>query len=220
MKKVHHDLAARAVGADVPVAAETGVGLARLANLRQSLETIMSDDVPGDVLEAGVLYGGASIYMRAVLAAHDDPDRTVWVADSFQGPPTPDLAKYPQDVDMFLHLIPGMAVSLETVQANFARYGMLDDRVCFLPGWFKDTLPTAPIEALSLLRLDGDSYEATMQIFEALYDRVSPGGFVVVDDYLRFPECRQATDDFRSRLGIREPIEAIDGDGVVWRRTT
>ena len=192
----------------------------RLANLRTSIETIIQDDIPGDVLEAGVLYGGASIYMRAVLAVHGVGDRTVWVADSFEGPPTPDLDAYPQDTDMFLHLIPGMAVGIDIVKTNFARYGLLDDRVRFLKGWFKDTLAEAPIKQLSLLRLDGDSYEATTQIFDALYERVSPGGFIVVDDYLRFPECRLATDDFRNRRRIVDEISTIDQDGVWWRKTT
>ena len=218
VKRVQHDYSMRALGADVPIDAETGIGLSRLENLRESIETVMADDVRGDLLEAGVLRGGASIYMRAVLAVHGDSSRTVWVADSFEGPPTPDLEEFPQDADMFLHLIPAMAVSVDEVQRNFARYGMLDDRVRFLKGWFKDTLVDAPITNLSILRLDGDSYEATTQIFDALYDKVSPGGFVIVDDYLRFSECKQATDDFRDKYDITEPFSEIDLDGIVWRK--
>jgi O-methyltransferase len=218
VKRVQHDYSKRALGADVPIDAETGIGLSRLANLRDSIETVLADDVPGDLLEAGVLRGGASIYMRAVLAVHGDTSRTVWVADSFEGPPTPDLDAFPQDSDMFLHLIPAMAVSEDEVRRNFARYGMLDDRVQFLKGWFKDTLFDAPITNLSILRLDGDSYEATTQIFEALYEKVSPGGFVIVDDYLRFGECKQATDDFRAKHSITEPFSEIDLDGIVWRK--
>ena len=220
VKRVQHDYTKRALGADVPIDAETGIGLSRLQNLRDSIETVLMDNVPGDLLEAGVLRGGASIYMRAVLAVHGDPSRTVWVADSFEGPPTPDLDAYPQDSDMFLHLVPAMAVSQDEVERNFARYGLLDDRVQFLKGWFKDTLFDAPIKELSVLRLDGDSYEATTQIFDALYEKVSPGGFVIVDDYLRFDECRQATDDFRAKHAISEPFSEIDLDGIVWRKDT
>lgn len=220
VKRVQHDYGKRALGADVPIDAETGIGLSRLENLRDSIETALAEGVPGDVLEAGVLRGGASIYMRAVLAVNGDDSRTVWVADSFEGPPTPDLSAFPQDADMFLHLIPGMAVSLEEVKRNFAHYGLLDDRVQFLKGWFKDTLFDAPITSLSVLRLDGDSYEATTQIFDALYLKVSPGGFVIVDDYLRFTECKQATDDFRDKHGITEPFTEIDLDGVVWRKNS
>jgi O-methyltransferase len=218
VKRVQHDYSMRALGADVPIDAETGIGLSRLENLRDSIETVLADDVTGDLLEAGVLRGGASIYMRAVLAVHGDSSRTVWVADSFEGPPTPDLDEFPQDADMFLHLIPAMAVSLDEVRRNFARYGLLDHQVQFLKGWFKDTLFDAPIKNLSILRLDGDSYEATTQIFDALYDKVSAGGFVIVDDYLRFSECKQATDDFRDKHAITDPYIEIDMDGIVWRK--
>ena len=53
----------------------------------------------------------------------------------------------------------------------------------FLVGWFKDTLPGAPIETLSVMRLDGDMYESTWQAIEALYPKLSPGGFCIVDDF-------------------------------------
>ena len=89
-----------------------------------------------------------------------------------------------------LHSYPALAVSIETVRANFARYDLLDEQVVFLQGWFRDTLPTAPIEKLAILRLDGDLYESTMDALRALYDKVSAGGFVIVDDYGAFPNCR------------------------------
>lgn len=100
---------------------------------------------------------------------------------------------------------------------NFARYGLLDEQVRFLPGWFADTLPQAPIAQLALLRLDGDMYSSTIQTLEALYDKVTPGGYVIVDDYI-LKGCRQATDDFRARRGIVEAIQDIDGAGVYWRK--
>jgi hypothetical protein len=49
------------------------------------------------------------------------------------------------------------------VRKNFARYGVLDEAVRFLPGWFADALATAPISQLSVLRLDGDLYDSTME---------------------------------------------------------
>src|SRR5262249_48778679 len=139
--------------------------------------------VPGDFIETGVWRGGACIFARAVLRAYGDPERKVWVADSFEGLPKPDAAKYPADRGSRLYRQAHLAVSLEEVTANFARYNMLDDRVVFLRGWFRDTLPTAPIEKLAVLRLDGDLYESTMEALSHLYDRVSVGGYVIVDDY-------------------------------------
>jgi hypothetical protein len=109
-----------------------------------------------------------------------------------------------------------LVVSLDEVQANFARYGLLDEQVRFLPGWFRDTLATAPIERLAVLRLDGDMYESTIVALRALYPRLSRGGFVIVDDYA-LDRCRQAVNDFRAEEGIEDRIVPIDGTGVYWR---
>ena len=157
--------------------------------------------------------------MRAILKARAITDRIVWVADSFAGLPPPDTARYPHDEGITLHEFPQLAVPLERVQANFRRYGLLDSQVRFLKGWFRDTLPTAPIDRLAILRLDGDLYESTIQALDSLYDKLSPGGFVIVDDYHNVAACRQAVHDFRSNRGITDPIQTIDWGGAFWRRS-
>jgi O-methyltransferase len=103
------------------------------------------------------------------------------------------------------------------VRDNFARYGLLDDQVVFLKGWFRDTLAAAPIDRLAILRLDGDLYESTIQALTALYDKVSVGGFVIVDDYGVFPNCRAAITDFRQSRGIRGHMHDVDGTAVFWQ---
>jgi len=112
-----------------------------------------------------------------------------------------------------------LAVPLEEVKANFARYGLLDDQVRFLPGWFKDTLPAAPIERLAVLRLDGDMYGSTMDALEALYPKLSAGGYVIIDDYGNIAQCKEAVTDFRNAHGIIDPIESIDWTGAYWQRS-
>ena len=155
--------------------------------------------------------------MRGLLKAYDVTDRRVWVADSFRGLPPPDAEKYPQDRGLHLEQYEELAVSLAEVQRNFERYGLLDDQVRFLEGWFRDTLPRAPIEKLAVMRLDGDLYESTMDGLTNLYDRLSPGGYVIVDDY-SIPACRLAVEDFRRARGLTEEIVQIDWTGVFWRR--
>lgn len=211
-----HDL--RADGRDRPRSAETMIGLARLENLRACIRTIVDDDVPGDLLEAGVWRGGASIYMRAALEVYGDDSRSVWLADSFRGLPTP-RAEHPADAEDRHWTETALMVPVDEVRANFERYGLLDDRVRFLVGWFADTLPTAPVETLSLLRADGDMYGSTMDILDSLYAKVAVGGFVVIDDYGAVPGCRIATDEFRAAHGVDDPLETIDWTGVYWRRT-
>ena len=216
-RKFELDREAREVGKDWPPEAETMVGLARLENLEACIRTVVADGVPGDLIETGVWRGGSAIFMRATLAALEVIDRTVWVADSFAGLPPPDPA-HPADAGDRHHTQTALAIPLEEVQANFARYGLLDEQVRFLKGWFKDTLPDAPIERLSIIRLDGDMYGSTIDALSALYPRLSPGGFVIVDDYA-LKGAREAVDDFRRAHGIGDPIEGIDWTGVFWRRS-
>ncbi len=208
----------RRLGWDWPDEAETMIGLVRLDCIQQCVETALEDDVPGDLMEAGVWRGGAVILMRGILAAYGIKDRKVWVADSFQGLPPADGSAFTQDLTGDLSGFSELAVSLEQVKSNFSRYDLLDDQVEFLEGWFKDTLPDAPIEALSVLRLDGDYYESTIQTLEALYEKVSVGGFVIVDDYLHLEACRQAVTDFRTAFSITDEIVEVDWNSVYWRR--
>ena len=200
-----------------PARAHSMIGMKRLDNLQFCVESVLKNDVPGDLIETGVWRGGACIFMRAVLAAHGDLYRSVWVADSFSGLPPPSPDKYQADAGDIFHSFEALAISLEEVKHNFERYNLLDHRVHFLKGWFKDTLPTAPIDRLAVLRLDGDMYESTIQALDALYDKLSPGGFVIIDDYFLKP-CAQAVHDFRRSRDISDPIIDIDGIGSYWQR--
>jgi hypothetical protein len=213
-----YDPRRRRVGEDWPKYGHTMIGLERLHNVRRCAERVIDDGVPGDFIETGVWRGGAAIMMRAVLAARAVHDRNVWVADSFRGVPPPDVANYPQDEGLDLSGFADLAVSQDTVAANFSAYGLLDDQVRFLPGWFRDTLPDAPIERIALLRLDGDLYESTIVALRALYHKLSPGGYVIVDDYGAFEACARAVRDFRSEAGVDELLERIDWTGVFWRK--
>jgi glycosyltransferase involved in cell wall biosynthesis len=209
----------RRLGRDWPSMAHTMIGELRLRNFRELIERTIVGGVPGDIIETGVWRGGACIMARAVLKAHQVTDRTVWVADSFEGLPPPDASRYPADDGDRHFEMDQLAVSMEMVQENFRKYGLLDQQVKFLKGWFKDTLPTAPIDKLAVLRLDGDMYQSTMEAITALYDKLQPGGFVIVDDYGAVAGCRQAITDFRVQRDIEDAIIDIDGLGVYWRKT-
>jgi O-methyltransferase len=194
----------------------TMVGRKRLDNLQNCMEDILANDVPGDFLEAGVWRGGCCIMMRAVLAAHDCHDRRIWLADSFAGLP-PSQKSEDQDYPMDPSLLPVLAVSADEVRQNFERFGLLDEQVRFLPGWFSESLPGSDTGPLALLRVDCDLFDSTMTVLDALYSRVSPGGWVIIDDYGILPPCKQAVDDFRKRHRINAPMEAIDDHAVCWK---
>ena len=218
VRRAQFDPKLREEGRDWPAAAETMIGLRRLDNLHFCIADVLRRRVPGDLIETGVWRGGASIFMRAVLKAYNDTERVVWLADSFAGLPKPNPAVYPADAGDLLWTHTILAVSLEEVKENFTRYGLLDDQVRFLAGWFRDTLPNAPIGSLAVLRLDGDLYESTMDALRFLYPKLSVGGYAIVDDYGAMAACRAAVDDFRAEHGITEELQQIDWTGVFWKR--
>ena len=140
-------------------------------------------------------------------------------ASESEGLPLPDAAAYPADRNDKHATYEALSISLETVMENFRKYGLLDDQVRFLKGWFKDTLHLADIDQLAILRLDGDMYQSTMEAFEALYPKLSPGGYLIVDDIGAVPACRQAVIDFRERMGIVDEMIQIDWSGYYWQKT-
>jgi O-methyltransferase len=208
------DLAIRALGVDWPLQGLTMVGLNRLDDLQACVESIVRDGVEGDLIEAGSWRGGASILMRATLDTLGDENRSVWVADSFEGFPVSDERGTEQ-----LAAVSFLAVPVEDVQSHFARFGCRHG-VQFVPGFFQDSLPRLAGRRWSLLRLDGDSYEATWVALESLYPYLSAGGYVVVDDYGALEACQRAVDDFRRQEGIDDPIETVDWTGARWRKTS
>ena len=220
-KKPFDARAAAQSGATGPRRADSMIGLRRMDNIQHCIEAAIRDEVPGDLIETGVWRGGATIFMRGVA-------QSLW-RHGAQGLGRRFLRRaaaarsreYPADAGDTFHEKGGLAVGVDQVRHNFERYGLLDDQVEFLVGWFKDTLPTAPIEQLAVMRLDGDMYESTWQAIEALYPKLSPGGFCIVDDYGDLvAQCQRAIHDYRDAHGITEEIVDIDGFGAYWRKSS
>jgi O-methyltransferase len=202
----------RSAGLDWPLHGLTMVGLNRLDDLQACVESVVRDGIEGDLIEAGAWRGGASILMRATLDTLGESERTVHVADSFQGFPAADELGDLNAIDF-------LAVPADEVRESFARFG-LEHGVRLLPGFFERTLPALAGTRWALVRLDADTYEATRAALEALYPGLAVGGYVIVDDYgvMTRDECRRAVDEFRARHGITEPLEQVDWTCVRWRR--
>jgi hypothetical protein len=198
--------------------AHTMVGVLRLENLQDLVQRAIDLEIPGDFIETGVWRGGCCILMRGILAANSINDRKVYVADSFEGLPPPNVKLFPQDRGHRLDKIRALAVSLDDVKANFGRYGLLDDQVIFVKGLFSKTLPTLTADSFAVIRLDGDMYESTYVALECLYPKLSIGGFVIVDDYGAIEQCRMAVEDYRAKMNVTEQIYAIDWTGVWWQK--
>jgi O-methyltransferase len=191
--------AQRAEGKLWPQYADTMIGMKRLDNLHWCVEDVLRRGIPG-----------ASILMRAILKAHGVTDRRVFVADSFQGfPPEDGIPDY---------INTACTASRQMVEANFRKYGLLDDQVVFLEGWFKDTLPVAPIDRIAVMRHDGDLYDSTMDGLRALYPKLSIGGYCIIDDYDITDGARQAVDEFRETHRIDTALLEIDFTGRYWQK--
>jgi hypothetical protein len=139
--------------------------------------------IEGDVVECGVWRGGFSIFLSYVFQ-----DKNIWVCDSYEGFQPLETAKHQYSKERhtptYTHNSVGpLGISLEEVQNHFKTYGLGDEeRIKFLKGFVKDTLPTSGIEKVSLLRIDVDAYSATLETLEELYDKVQPGGYIIFDD--------------------------------------
>ncbi|ESY74863.1 TylF/MycF family methyltransferase [Mesorhizobium sp. M1050] len=207
----------RLLGRDWPAVAHSMAGIKRLTNVRDLVQRVIDENVPGDLIETGVWRGGCCILMRGVLAANEVKNRKIYVADSFDGLPPPDAGNFPADSGDRLHEYRQLAIDQAQVESNFAAYDLLDDQVVFVKGLFGDTLPERVAGPLALIRLDGDMYESTMDSLEALYPRLSPGGFAIIDD-LAHPPCRQAVDDYRACNAIEAEVHEIDWTGGWWQK--
>ena len=105
------------------------------------------------------------------------------------------------------------------MQSNFEKFGLFDNQVVLLKGWFKNTMPLVPSDRIAILRLDGDLYKSTIIPLMHLFDKVSTGGWIIVDDYECVPACKLAIRDFLSERGLTPDIRPIDGVGVFFEKT-
>lgn len=201
-----------------PYFSDSMLGLKRFDNIQYCVESVLRNNIPGDFIETGVWRGGACIFMRAILKAYSIENRTVFVADSFKGLPPPDIVKYPQDIGDTLYKNNCLAVDRATVESRFRAYDLLDSQVKFIEGWFEDTLPSAPIEKLAILRLDGDMYGSTMIALENLYPKLSLGGFCIIDDYF-LPNCQSAVLDYCKHIGISPYFVGVDKSCIFWQKS-
>lgn len=215
VKTLPFDRASRESGEDWPMFGFSMIGHKRLDNIADCLQSVVTNRVPGDFVECGVWRGGASIFARAVLNEIGARDRTVWLADSFEGMP---VRKEKDFSDPALETNLYLKVSVEQVRENFERFGLLDSNVKFIKGWFCDTLAKSEIKSIGVLRLDGDYYSSTMDALNALYDRVSDGGYVIVDDYNAFASCKTAIHDFCTQRGIAPNFVPIDRHAIYWQK--
>jgi cephalosporin hydroxylase len=183
----------------------TDMGRIRLEALEKCLDKARVSGAEGHLVDCGTGRGGASIFMRGYLDAHELGDRHVWVADTFR---------------VTEHGAAGLldlSADLNIVRDGFRRFDLLDDRVHFLQGPYRETLPRAEIDEIALLWIGGGLGDSSRDVLDALYGKVAAGGVIVVDGYAA-EACQRAVDAFRAANGLEQPIERIDWSGIWWQK--
>jgi hypothetical protein len=143
------------------------------------------------------------------------PERSVWAFDSFEGLPAPG----PSDGEESRGYAGACVGAEEKLLEGFTRFADAS-HLTVRKGWFEDTLPAAASEIgrIALLHVDGDWYESVKTCLECFYAKVSPGGYVIIDDYGTWVGARRATDQFRASVGDDAALRRIDHTGRFWRK--
>jgi hypothetical protein len=178
------------------------------------LDYVRINNIDGDLMETGVWRGGATIFMKLYCDLYKI-NKKVFVCDSFAGLPRPS-GKFQQDFGDMHYTQPKLAISLEEVQNNFNTFKCLDEKVIFIKGFFGETLPNNElVNKLAILRMDGDMYESTHDVFYSCYDKLVDSGVCIIDDFC-IKGARDCTNDFRKLRNINDTLITIDKCGVYW----
>jgi hypothetical protein len=201
------------------------VGSAGLEATFDAATNVIAEGIPGDFIECGVAQGGCSALM-AMVAKTDPRGRRMWLFDSFQGLPNPTAEDFDEGEELTgEHIRPlvrgsclGTKSRVESVL--FSRFGLSRDSVFLIEGWFQDTLPIYRdrVDQIALLRIDSDWYESTLCCLHNLYDRVSPGGSVIIDDYGVCFGCKKAVHEFLNSGGIKARLIPDGRGGVLFSK--
>jgi O-methyltransferase len=175
------------------------------SQMEKLIRNVHNDHIIGDIVETGIWRGGMGMWIKAVLN-HLHSKRNVWLFDAF-GPFPPAQHPLDQKIDPIVRILFERPPTIEEVENNFVRLGLMDDSVFLIKGDFKDTIPLTKIDHIAILRLDGDYYESTKIVLDNYYHLISKGGYVVIDDYNNNRlACKQAVDEFRKQHGIVQPL--------------
>lgn len=200
------------------------VGVGGLEVTYKAVNDVCKRDILGDIVELGVARGGCAALMAKVIfdeELNEKMQRKLWLFDSYEGLPEPtDMDFNPEFGDgTGEHIRPlpkGSCLGqLDEVKSlMFDKNDFPKDKIIFVKGWFNETVPVIKkdIQQIAVLRIDGDWYESTKCCLENLYDKVTSGGCIIVDDYQSCYGCRRAVDEFIRNMELNPEIK-FDGRG-------
>jgi O-methyltransferase len=197
---------------------------ASLELLYHQVQELVAEGIRGDLMECGVWRGGASFLMARALQYVNETTRRIWMLDSFQGLGAPAPIDGPaanawsRDVESPQYLDNCRAEMAEVWAA--ARALRVESFLEVRPGWFSDSMPSVKAEgpSLALLRIDCDWYDPVLYCLQQLYDSVSEGGLIVLDDYFAWDGCAVAVHEFLGERQLSHRLETSRDRGVAWLR--
>lgn len=190
----------------------TMIGLRRLDNLEYCINSVLKDNITGAIVECGVWRGGAMIFANGALK-ENEAVRNVYICDVFDGT----FPKPLQECDEWTekHDFSSLSVSLDQVKQNFTVFDLLTDNIIFKKGWFSDTLGEIK-EPVAILRIDGDTYQSTMDSL-VLEPQIPSGGYIIMDDWAIDVSKKAFLDYFKGRVTEKDVIP-VDSLSVYWKK--
>jgi hypothetical protein len=188
----------------------------------RAADYVLRAKIPGAFVECGVFRGGSTMAVMLALMEHDVTDRDFYLYDTFTGFPLPDEVDRYYDGRSAIEewhekkrseSESGWLVStLEETRANVVSIGYPPERMTFVKGMVEDTIPNVAPKQIAFLRLDTDFYVSTRHELIHLYERIAPGGVLIIDDYGAFQGARKAVDEFFERFERPPFLHRIDSN--------
>jgi O-methyltransferase len=193
----------------------------RLRTLERCVDRIDEEGVEGDVIECGIALGGSAI----LLGSRMGPGRTLHGYDVFATIPPPTERDPAESHERYATIASGESEGIggdtyygylddlyERVQSSLREFGVT--RYELHRGLFEDTLH--PSGAVALAHIDSDWYDPVKLCLERIYPQLSPGGFIILDDYNDYGGAKKATDEF---LAANADMSiALSNENVALRR--
>ena len=209
--------------------------LETLENTYYLCDSVIKNNVKGQFVETGVAAGAQIIMMKQALIDNNVNDRIIYAFDSFEGIPMPTnkdnqmagiryLSEQeikeqpnPNDYDKFLFSSGATVHSLENFNENIINSGVGLSHIQSIKGWFEYTIPEyknkIQNEGIAILRLDGDNYSSTKVVLENLYNFVTIGGYIIIDDWA-LDGCQTACKEFFNTLEIAPEIIGVNNSTI------
>lgn len=177
-------------------------------SLYEAVRYLAVRKISGDIVECGVLFGGASMLIAKTLLSLEDTSRELWLYDSFQGfvgeQARDDVTWYGDSIKDRYPDFDGIA------ENNIVSTGYPREKLHLVKGDIEMTAAENANGDIALLRLDTDTYYSTKAELEHFYPKLVSGGILIIDDYGHAFGARRAVDEYFSEPNRRVLLNRVN----------